>query len=319
MAVVPHAFGRLVQEDAARLEDAIARNDLGAMHRLGQQIAERLAFRLAGIAFSEWWANGAEGADEWPVVTFDGRYSMGHACKALQFCSRKTALVPAQKLALPAVGRLSNAREAIAAAVKGVAPDRVRSGRFDLAGAVSSASVKLRSRDLHGGFDAVLQLRNKESHIEGRRDTWPDEHPDYLALMAPLVAAAAEELLGHPEVTAPLAGLMVARLEKVARTPDRARIPMLRFVPDARGLQAAFFSHPRGLTGVAGEPHMAAIAALPDAELAKMRPEFLVTFGRDIARVMPRMLFRDLSRGVPHDPLTGAPLPLGGSQPSASA
>lgn len=319
MSTLPLAYGRLIHEDAVLLTQALAGEDLGEMHRVGLQVAERLAFRLAGIAFSQWWASGAEGAAAWPVQAPGAAYAMGHACSALRFCAPHAELVPHEKLALPAVGRLANARDSIAVAVRGVPAARLRTRRFDLAPAITSARERVRPRALDVALGEVLQLRNREAHIEGREDMWPDEHPDYLRLVAPLVAAAAQELLTHSQVTTPLAGLMVARLEAVSRTPDRARVPMIRFAPDAAGLQAAFFTHPGGLAAAATDPHMAAVAALPAPRLEELRPAFLVRHGRDVSQVVPSILFMDLSRGVPRDPVTGERLPLGAAQPSAAA
>lgn len=298
-------------DDGSRLNDLLVDGEHEQALDLAFTVLERAAFRLAGLAFSHWRAAGAPDATGWPAEV-RGSLSLGHTRQVVQFCSAVDPLLPPGKLPFPSVVRIADVIAAVESAAAGRTSRELRSARFQLSEAVGSAKRTKPNRSLTAALDIIGRLRNKTAHIDGRPDPWPDEHPDYPRLFAPLLVAAAEEILTHPQITTPLDGLMVARLEGVSRTLDRARLPMLRFTPDAGGLQAAFFTHANGLSAIStDDPDMVEIARLPSGELERLRPTFVVRTTRDPAQVIPLMLFYDLAKGAPRNPITGEPLILG--------
>jgi hypothetical protein len=146
--------------------------------------------------------------------------------------------------------------------------------------------VKLAPAFEHG----FVRLRNLESHHAGRAQPWVGEHPDYAGVFAPLVIDAALEILCHPEVVGPLAGLSVAEVVDVS-PHGRDRAPLITLAPDANDLQRAFLPDAPGLPGI--EPGR----------------WLVVRIDGDPIRARAVMHFVDVAHGPPHHPITSEPLP----------
>ncbi len=284
------AYGTDVQEGLARATEALGASSCGTALEASRPAIERALFRLAGLALSHWVDADMPNAGSWPLRS--GPLSMGDTVALLGFCTAEAPLLPAGRLTAPAAGRLQGVVEHVAGALTMMEPAKIRSPRLDLAGLVASAppasrrGVKLGAAFEHG----LIRLRNLESHHAGRAQPWVAEHPDYAELFAPLVINATLEVLRHPEVVAPLAGLCVAEVVDVS-PQGSGRVPLITLAPDATGLQRAFARDSGGLTGIATGQWL------------------VVCIEGDPSRARPVMRFVDVASGPPLHPVSGEPLP----------
>jgi hypothetical protein len=284
------AYGAEVQDGLGRASEALGASRFGAALEAGRPAIERAIFRLSGLALSGWVAVGMPNAASWPLQP--GPLSMGDAVALVSFCTAEAPLLPTSRLPAPAAGRLQMVVQHVATTLRELDPARARSPRLDLAGLVVSAppasrrGVKLGAA-LGGGF---VRLRNLESHHAGRAQPWVAEHPDYAELFAPLLIAAALEILRHSEVVAPLAGLCVAEVVDVSPR-GRDRVPLITLAPDATGLQRAFARDAAGLGGVVAGQLL------------------VVRIDGDPSKARPVMHFVDVAQGAPRHPTTGELLP----------
>jgi hypothetical protein len=283
-------YGAGVQDGIARAAGALDAGRFDAALDAARPAIERALFRLSSLALSGWLAAAMPNAGSWPLRS--GPLSMGDAVALLGFCTAEAPLLPSGRLPAPAVGRLQAVVEHAAAALTEMDPARARSPRLDLTGLIASApSAARRGVKLGAAFEhAFVRLRNLESHHAGRAQPWVTEHPDYPELFAPMVLEAALEILRHPEVVAPIEGLLVA--EVVDLSPQgRDRTPLITLAPDTAGLQRAFAHDASGLGTVA------------------VGQSLVVRIGRDPSRAQPVMHFVDVAQGPPRHPLSGEPLP----------
>jgi hypothetical protein len=258
-----------------KIEELLEAENPGEAMDLLRPTVERVLFRLAGLSVSAWFNAGAPDAAELPARGSDGSplhvLAMGHAVALLRFCSARVPLLPAENLPREV------AREAD--------PKHLRTNRFDLATAAKPRKVSSKSIALHSAFSELVSLRNLEAHHAGRAQPWVDEHPEYAAVMAPVVSQALAEIVTTG--LTPLGGLAVATLDDLSAS-GRSRETLATFVVDLDGRPRAYHRGP--LTG----------GAVGDV--------WVVRFGRDPSRVTPLMPFIDLSTGPPRHPRTGEPL-----------
>jgi hypothetical protein len=271
------------------IEEFVAEGNLGAALDLLRPTVERVLFRLAGLSVSAWFDAGAPDAAELPARRADGSplpvLAMGHAVALLGFCSARALLVPAEKLALPKTAGLRAVIESLRQAAREADPKHLRTHRFDLVAAAKPGKVSSKGIALQTAFSEFVSLRKLEAHHAGRAQPWVDEHPDYAAVIAPVLWEAFAEITTTG--LTPLDGLAVATLDDLSAS-GRSRGTLATFNVALDGRPRAYHRGP--LTG----------AAAGDV--------WVVRFGRDPSQVTPVMPFIDLSSGPPRHPRTGEPL-----------
>ena len=244
---LPPILGTDAVADLASAEEMVAGNPGGALD-LAWPAFERGLFRLAGVAVSHWHAAGSPSSDALPIRHPDGRFihalAIGHAVDLLSFCAEQAPLLPTQKLALPEVTRLRTGTDRVLAAIAGTTPERLRTTRFPLLDLVAAGAKPSRKGTAWlGAVGTFVRLRNLEAHHSGRAQEWVSGHPDYAAAFAPLVIPAMLDLLGHPEIAAPLRGWRVATVTDISR-PRGGKPVLIALTPDDAEIQKAYVPGP---------------------------------------------------------------------------
>ena len=283
MADLSPILGADVVADLAAADDMVARNPGGALD-LAWPAFERAVFRLAGVALSHCYTAGRPAAAELKLTGPDGgpkrHLAIGDAVGVLAFCAKHAPLLPVQKLVLPAVVRLRSTIEHVLTAIKDLPSERLRSTRLSLVALVAEGATPSQNDvSLTAAINEIfVRLRNLEAHHAGRPQEWVSGHPDYAAAFAPLVIPAMLNLLGHPEIAAPLRGWRVATVTDISR-PRGGKPLLIALTPDDAEIQKAYATNP------------------PPGLNAGDRVVIDTSSGATNARVV--MAFLDVSGGVP--------------------